>query len=256
MKKFLTALSLILCLANAHAQTDTTTTVAPPTTSPTDNTSRRNWNKIDLSNRSNDHLVIQYGFDRWSGTPDSINPSGFNRHFNAYFMLDKPFRTNPRFSVGLGAGIGSSNMFFKKTNVDIRSNSPRLPFTKVDSADHYKKFKLTTVYVEAPIELRFTSNPASSSRSFKVALGGKVGTLINAHTKGKTLQNKNDQTINDHIQKISTKKFFNGTRLVGTARVGYGILSLHGSYQITALLKDGAGPEIRPYSIGLTISGL
>ncbi len=80
--------------------------------------------------------------------------------------------------------------------------------------------------------------------------------MINAHTKGKTLQSKADQTIGDYTAKIASKKFFNTTRLSATARVGYGIVSLHGVYQVSALLKDGTGPTIHPYSIGLTISGL
>jgi hypothetical protein len=145
-------------------------------------------------------------------------------------------------------------MFFRKKNVDIKANGTRLPFSKVDSTDHFKKFKLTTVYLEAPVELRFNSKPGANG--FKVAVGAKVGTLINAHTKGKTLQNKNDQTIGDYITKTSSKKFFNSTRLAATARIGYGIFSLSGQYNITTLLKEGAGPEIRPYSIGITISGL
>jgi len=56
--------------------------------------------------------------------------------------------------------------------------------------------------------------------------------------------------------KETSKKFFNSTRLVGIARIGFGHFSLYGSYQITTLFKEGVAAEIRPYSIGLTISGL
>jgi hypothetical protein len=171
-------------------------------------------------------------------------------------MLDKPFKTNPRFSVGLGAGIGSSSIFFDGTSVDIKSTGTRLPFRNVDSTDHFKKYKLTTVFLEAPVELRFNTDPANSNKSFKVALGAKVGTLINAHTKGKTLVNKAGQTVNDYIAKESSKKFFNSTKLAATARVGYGIFSFYGAYQLTSILKDAAGPEMKPYSIGISISGL
>jgi hypothetical protein len=90
-----------------------------------------------------------------------------------------------------------------------------------------------------------------------VALGVKVGTMLTAYTKGKTLVDKNGNTINPYIEKESSKKYFNTTRLAVTGRIGYGILSLYGAYQITSFLKDVAGPtEIRPYSIGLAISGL
>jgi hypothetical protein len=132
-----------------------------------------------------------------------------------------------------------------------------LPFTNVDSANHFKKFKLTTIFAEAPIELRYSSNPESSNNSVKVALGVKVGALIKAFTKGKTLQDKNGNTINSYILKENDKKFFNSTRLAATARIGYGIFGIYGAYQITGFLKDGAGPtEIRPYSIGIYLSGL
>jgi hypothetical protein len=43
---------------------------------------------------------------------------------------------------------------------------------------------------------------------------------------------------------------------MGTARIGYGILSIFGSYQINNFLKDGAGPDMKLYQIGLTLSGL
>lgn len=218
---------------------------------------KKDWTKIDLSNRSSDHVMLQYGFDNWSGTVDSVKPSGFSRFFNVYLMLDKPFKTNPKMSVGLGVGIGSSNIFFDKTFVDVKSLSTRLPFSNVDSVNHFKKFKLTTVFAEAPIELRYSSNPVNSNSSLKFALGVKVGALLKAYTKGKTLQDKNDNTINNYISKESDKKYFNTTRIAATARIGYGIFGLYGAYQITSFLKDAAGPTgIRPYSLGIYLSGL
>lgn len=253
MKKFFLFAISFICIYTSFAQVDSARIVADSVAP----RAKKTFNDYDLNNRSNDHFLLQYGLDGWSTNGvDSVQPSGFSRHFNAYFMLDKPFKTNPHLSVGLGAGVGTSNIFFDNTNVDIKSTSPRLPFTNVDSTDHFKKFKLTTVYLEAPVELRYNSNPGNSSKSFKVALGAKVGTLVNAHTKGKTLVSKGGQTISDYIAKASTKKYFNSTRLAATARIGYGLVSLHGAYQLTTLLKDGVGPEIRPYSVGLTISGL
>lgn len=257
MKNFFFALVSVFSLQAVNSQTISTTPATDSVVSVQPAAVRKDPKKIDLSNRSNDHFMVQYGFDNWAGTPDSISPKGFSRFFNAYIMLDKPFKTNPHFSVGLGAGIGSSNIFFDKTYVDIKSNSSRLPFTKVDSANHFKKFKLTTIFLEVPVELRYSSNPENTNKSVKVALGVKAGTLLNAHTKGKNLQTKSGGTLNNAIVKESSKKFFNTTRIAATARIGYGIFGLYGAYQITSLLKTGAGPDaIRPYSIGIYISGL
>ena len=214
--------------------------------------------KIDISSRPGDHLMIQFSSDHLSAMPDSISShqSGFSKGFNAYFMLDKPFKSSPKFSIGLGVGVGSSNISFKKMNIDIKSTTTKLPFTAVDSTNHFKKYKLSLTYLEIPLEFRYSSNPLNSNKSLKFAFGLKVGTLINAHTKGKELQNKNNTLVNDYIQKENSKKFFNGTRFMGTARVGYGIVSLFGAYQLNSVLKDVAGPPMKLYQIGITLSGL
>ena len=250
MKKLLLFVCIVSFTSNVWAQK--TTTETKETTTP---------KKIDLSNRTADHFMIQYGKDNWSGTPDSINVLGSSRHFNFYLMVDKPFRNNPKFSVAYGVGLSSSNIFFDKNYVDIKANATTLPFRRSYSGNDssaFSKFKLTTIFLEAPIEWRYYSNPENPSKSWKAALGVKVGTLLKSFTKGKNLQNKAGGSIygDKFIEKESNKRFFNGTRIAASARVGYGIIGLQFSYQITQVFKEGFGPEVRPYSIGLTISGL
>ena len=147
MKKILCTAALVMSMQALFAQevppaTDTTITVAP---APQARTPRLPRTNIDLTNRGNDHFMIQFGADSWGSTPDSIRTKGFSRHFNAYFLLDKPFKTNPKYSVAFGVGIGSSNIFFENTFVDLKSTAARLPFTNLDSTDRFKKFKLATV---------------------------------------------------------------------------------------------------------------
>lgn len=217
-----------------------------------------NSKTLKLPNRPGDHLMVQLSSDHWTGMPDSISShqKGFSRGFNIYFMLDKPFRSSPKYSIGIGAGISTSNITFNKMNVDLKSTSPLLPFTPTDSTNHFKKYKLATGYLEVPLEFRFTSKPLSVNKSFKAALGIKVGTLINAHTKGKNLQDKNNNLLISYVEKENSKRYINGTRFMATARVGYGILSLFGTYQINNVLKDAMGPNMKLYQIGLTLSGL
>ncbi|MFZ8258191.1 hypothetical protein ACO1KT_14875, partial [Staphylococcus aureus] len=83
-------------------------------------------------------------------------------------------KNNQKMSIGYGVGLGSSNMFFKNVNVDIRSTSPSLPFTIADSINHYNKFKLTSIYAEIPVEIRYFSNPANPNKSWKFAIGAKI----------------------------------------------------------------------------------
>jgi hypothetical protein len=250
MKKLAIALAVIFATQNIYAQADSTTKPlpAPPP-------------KLNLTNRANDHFLLQFGFDGWANRPDSVRTTGFGKHFNIYFMLDKPFKNSPNFSVAYGLGIGSSNIYFNNTYVDLKSTSARLPFrpfvTGTDSAN-FDKFKLTTIFVEVPVELRWVSNPAQPDKGFKAAIGVKVGQILKAYTKGKNLENKNGNSVygNKYIEKEQERKFINGTRIAFTARFGIGNFTLHGAYQINNFLKNNAGGEFRPYSIGLSIGGL
>jgi Outer membrane protein beta-barrel domain len=252
MKKFFLLFLLIAFSVIAKAQVDTGYSYTPAPSK------KKDWSKLDLSTRANDHLLIQYGYDAWPNVPDSINTSGFSRHFNVYIMLDLPFPTTPHFSVGLGVGVGTSNIFFSDTYVNLKANTIRLPFTNVSSTDHFDKFKLSTGYVELPLELRYSGNPAQPDKGFKFALGVKGGYLISAHTKGKNYVDSTGRSIyaKNYIMKESNKQFISSGRFVLTGRVGYGHISVDASYQATSFLKTGAGPTIHPATIGLTLSGL
>lgn len=209
-------------------------------------------------NRTGDHVMLQLAYDSWTGAPDSIKSRmhGFPRGANIYVMLDQRFKSSPQWSVAFGLGVGTSNIYFKNMVVDIKSKTNTLPFKNVDSIDHFKKYKLTTAFLEIPLELRFTLDPENESKSIKAALGVKVGTLLNAHTKGKTLLNKNGGTVNSYTAKETGKGFFNSTRLAGTARIGYGNFSLFGSYQFNNIFKDGVAAPMKLFQVGLTFSGL
>ena len=208
--------------------------------------------------RAGDHLMLQFSSDHWTGVPDSINNhiKGFSRGANVYVMMNKPFKGNPKLSVAYGVGISTSNMVFKKMAVDVKSTGAKLPFISLDSSNHFKKYKLTTAFLEVPIELRFTADPVNDRKSIKGAIGVKVGTLLSVHTKGKTLQDKNDKTINAYVLKENSKRFFNSTRLSVTGRISYGNFGIFGSYQVNNLFKDGVAAAIKPFQVGITLSGL
>lgn len=202
-----------------------------------------------------DHFLVQYGYTSWSGKPDSIRTKGFSRSFNMYLMFAFPFKTNPQWSVAIGPGISTDHINMDEMYVGIKDATQAVVFKDVSDTSHFRKYKLATAYLEAPVELRFTLHPERRS-SFKVALGAKVGTILSAWVKGKELQDKNDQTLLDYISKEKSKQFFNSTRLSVMGRVGYGNFNIYGSYAITSLFKEGLGPQVKPWSIGITLSGL
>lgn len=247
MKKIVLLFALSLTFVTIHAQ-DTLNNSNPGS----------GINNILLKSRPGQHFMLQYTLDYWRGMPDSISShqGGFSRGFGAYFMFDKRFKTSRKLSFGIGAGFSTSNIFFKKMDLGLNSLTPKLPFTALDSADHFKKYKLATTLLEVPVEFRFTSKPDEPLKALKFALGLKVGTLLNVHTKGKNLVSSSGANINSYTEKISTKSYFNSTRLSGTFRAGYGAFSLVGSYGFTNIFKDGVAKPTNLLQIGLCFSGL
>jgi Outer membrane protein beta-barrel domain len=211
-----------------------------------------------ITDRAADHFMFQVATNIWTGTADTVDTyiKGLNRSGNIYVMYDKQFKSNPKFSIAAGIGIGTSNIYFKKMEAKITTTKSILPFLRTDTGNNYKKYKLTTTYLEIPLELRFTADPSNPNKSIKGAIGIKLGTMLSAHTKAKTLQNASGTKINALTVKESSKAYFNGTRIAATARVGYGIFSLYGSYGLTSIFKDGVAADTKLVQIGLTISGL
>lgn len=226
----------------------------------TEKKKKKDWSKVNLGSRPKDHLMLQVGYLNWLQKPDSIATAGFARTVNAYFSFDFPFKTDPRFSVGLGAGVGADNMFFDRNagrNLNI-VNSNGVTFAKNtgrDSVIRYKSLKLATVYVEAPIEIRYMLDPANPNKSFKFALGMKIGTMISATDKTRFNQDAAGNAA--YTLKEKDRKNFNNLRLAATARVGYGNFGLFAQYQLNDMIKEGQGPnQIRPFTIGITLTGL
>jgi hypothetical protein len=209
------------------------------------------WSKTDFSKRASDHFMFQVGY-AGLGNKDGLNTKGLSKTFNAYFLLDFRFKTNPKFSVALGPGIGTDNIYFNKTAIDV-SNRTGTTF-KNDTITKYKKSKLATSYLELPLELRYSTKPTNMNTGWKFALGVKIGTLLDGKVKSKIDLDATGK--GGYIAKTKDKRNFNGTRLAAIARVGYGNVSLFGSYTLTDFFKAGFGPSVKPYSIGLAISGL
>lgn len=205
-----------------------------------------------LSNRASDHFMVQIGYASLGGKPDSIITKGFSRSFNMYLMYDFPSKTNKHLSVAVGLGIGSDNFFFDKTNIDI--NSRKAAIFRKDSITRYKKYKLATAFLELPVEIRYNTNAENADKGWKFALGAKIGTMIDAHTKAKVISDALGQ--GDYTAKVKNTYLFSSTRISLMGRVGIGAFSLFGSYSFTDVFREGYGPGMKPYSIGLTLSGL
>jgi hypothetical protein len=203
------------------------------------------------------------GYDNWANKPDSANISGFNHSLNFYFMMDFPFKTDQRLSIGVGAGLGSSQIYFNRTYPLIANNPNVQQLVWATSAggasggDHYKRFKLVTNYFEIPVELRFALDPEHMDKSWKFAIGTKIGYLLTAYTKGVDPQSSAGGNIGGGIvDKESSKQYFSSFKFEPTIRVSKGVIGIFGQFQANSLIKGSAGYSAFPFAGGIVLSGL
>lgn len=201
---------------------------------------------------SRDFVMVQLTYEGWNNTPDSIKTGGIGRGMNFYVCYDFPI-SKSHFSFAAGLGVANSNIFFKDQTVIMNTATDAISFSTLDSvtALNYKRSKLAVTYLETPFELRFYGNKDNRNRGMKIALGMRVGLLMNAHTKDRV--SRGNQYINE---KTVTKRYVESWRFAPSFRIGWGNISLTGSYNLSPLFKQGQGPEVYPFSIGLCISGL
>lgn len=235
MKKFIGTLTLLLAVSiGAMAQ-------------------QKEEAKKKVVKPSRDFVMINLTYENWSGTPDNVKIGGIGRGFSAFLCYDFPI-SKSNFSFATGIGISNSNIYFDNQLAILNSNSAAIKFQNVDTAtgqDLYKKSKLSTTYLEAPFELRFFSDKENRNRGFKAAIGMHVGLLIGAHSK-----NKNVISGPAVVEKVNSKRYMQTWKFAPTARVGWGNFSVYGSYNLSPLFNSGEGPDVFPYSIGISITGL
>jgi hypothetical protein len=233
---------------------------APPAAQPV-KPGKKDWSKIKPDPRkSQDHFMVEVGYDNWVGSTDSMNIKGINHSENFYFMYAWPAsKTDPRLTVAAGIGIGSSNIYFAHQEVIVNGNqgaNQTLSFQDEQGANHFKRYKLCTNYLEIPVELRFALDPQNMDHSWKFAAGAKFGLLLSAYTKGVDLVGPTGSPVANYTEKESSKQFFSGAEVTPTIRVSKGVIGFFAQIHLTSLIKASAGSSVFPISGGIVLSGL
>ncbi len=154
--------------------------------------------------------------------------------------------------VGLVTGLGLEWSNYHFDNGNVISEGPDGEIVRYDVPDEnasVQKSKLQTTYLNAPLLMEFQI-PVGKKRVF--LSGGVVGGVkLGSNTKMV-------YTVNGDKQKDKVKDDFNINvlRYGFTARIGYRNLKIFANYYPTALFEKGKGPELYPFSVGLTLLSL
>jgi hypothetical protein len=207
-------------------------------------------------------FVVEVLINRDLQGPDRFD-IGFwgSRTANLYYQY--PLRLfKSRFSLVPAVGVSLER--FKLRNLGTfgfdAEDSLKILSQSEAGYDRVKKSQLITNYVEIPLELRYSSNPDDPNRSFKAAIGGRIGYRYDSF--GKVKYREDGET-----KKLKDKQNFNlnDIRYGVFAKVGVGNFSVVGYYNLTNLFKDGKGPgttggpngivtDFQTFSVGISLS--
>lgn len=206
---------------------------------------KKNWVGIDLFQNGyltpgnsitlpdfQDYMSLNYG----------LRNLGWNLN-----LIEKDFRfARGHLQIVTGLGFSFTSYSFKnktKLNADT-SYTVSYPY---DAAIDYKKNKLRESFVTVPLLLELNTS-RRDSRNFHIAAGVIGGLKLGASTK-------QILTVDNHTYKTIRKDDYNlfPFKLDATVRIGYGPLTLFGTYSLTPLFETGKGPTLYPFTVGVQI---
>ncbi|UJP65146.1 porin family protein [Mongoliitalea daihaiensis] len=207
-------------------------------------------------------LFVEFGLNVLNNRPSELNTRLMrSRTFNAYYQLPinlfgegSGFTFNP----GLGLGVDKFNFTNRRNlfnNPEVGPNSSRLlDVTTVYGEDiTVQSNNFTVTYFDVPLEFRYHFNTRNYNKSFKIALGAKVGYALKAQTKVR-FSDENELT-----RQIKDRQSFgiNPFRYGIYTRIGSGGFNVWAHYALNSLFEADLGPfgtEASQFNFGISVA--
>ena len=215
---------------------------------------------------SRDRVLVELNYTGWDTdfkftniindttvTISDFKQKWYNRGLNLYFTWDIPLgnKKSSNFAFSPGLGVSIHNVYTNARPVSYANDSTA--FSSIENVSS-RNNKFTTTHVEVPLEFRFRTNPDKFGRSWKAAVGLRLGILTTKNAKFKgTLTDPNDNPITVK-EKMLDIKGMSRYRVGPSVRLGYGNISIVGYMSLIDLFETNKGPKLRPFSIGITFN--
>src|SRR5690606_26574953 len=204
-------------------------------------------------------FAVELGVNRAMDGPDRFD-LGFwgSRTLNVYYTYELRIAQS-KFSLVPGIGLIIERFKFRNDatlGFDDATSTVSLLLPSETAITGERKSQLITNYLDVPVEIRFSTSPSDPNRSFKVAVGGRIGYMYDAFAKMKY------KVAGEPVKQYKDKQFFNLNRVrYGvSARVGIGNFSVFGYYNLTPLFKEGEGPaednavkDFKTFTVGISL---
>lgn len=192
----------------------------------------------------------------------TVNINPFELNVNLY-------KNHFGFTTGLGFQI--SNYYFTDNYVMLKDSAAIVAYKVQDGQGNYvnmKANKMVVSYLNLPLFFEYQTNPYRRLSSFHVSIGVVAGVRIGSYTK--QIYNNKEETyflVDDKGNKVATYDVehymvrdrgayhLNPFKLDAAFRVGWSHLNLFANYSLTQMFQKNQGPELYPFTVGITLLG-
>ena len=191
-----------------------------------------------------DKLILNLTSDNWAKLSSDFKSKPIRSRGFSFLIMNE--RMSKSGNLGLGAGLGfmSQNVHTNAYPDDTTINGTASVLMKIPDS-LYEVNKLSLNFITAAIEIRIHSNENKKRERFKFSLGMLAGYLVQNHIK---FDGKYGKT------KIYNIKHLNNFQYGVEGRIGYSNFGINGYYSLVDVFEKGKGPELIPYSIGISFT--
>ncbi len=181
---------------------------------------------------------------------------------------------NQQRTVGMMTGLGMSwNNYFFTNQTKLVDGTSNVEGYYMDGVS-VRKTKLTNMYITVPVLFEFQTGSTNPEHRFHFTVGGVAGVRVTSHTKIYFNEADKEYRLTDPATGIPGVEVYrtpdrNDRNIVKNfssfyqppfkfdARVGigYGWLNVFATYGINRFFQNGRGPDLNPWTIGITIVG-
>ncbi|HPE33213.1 MAG TPA: outer membrane beta-barrel protein [Bacteroidales bacterium] len=192
--------------------------------------------------------IIDVYNDFYLNIPDSVSNRLFNPGAGISGLYDFRFGKS-NFSFAIGGGISSHNFHSNSFTVVDENGVTSLKRIKslYPSVSNYERNKISFTYFDIPMEFRLRTK-----KNIRAAIGFKFGFLLESHSKYRGddyLYN----TTNQLFVKFKDVENIQDLRYGLTARFGWKFINLTGFYSFSNIFEEDKGPDIYPFSVGISL---
>ncbi len=197
-----------------------------------------------ISERTNGKVIV--GADLFTDIStgkayENFDLRGINQGVSVYSMFNFEFENTPHFA-SVGIGYTGHNFYMK----DAFLATPYGDVTNFENVIYdYDRSKINTNYIDIPVEVSF-----KFMDQFKVSAGFKFGILASGKSKYVGELYNDDKTWRIKYGKINNLEKYVYSL---TVRAAYKSVHVFMAYQFSDTFKNGLGPSIKPFSIGIGV---